>query len=215
MNEADGWALSELYAHITPESVQQAEGWRVGGEEPLPWLRGWAASHGATYVLLDQGSICGLLQLAVGPHGTWLQWWTDALRPDGAYVRALLGHGLRLVAEQHCPTPVYSAVAEHESGSSAFWAEVGFAPFSDRVKLVKQVVKWARETVPTPVPVLETASEAVPTAFLAPESATNSPRLELWGAERERYPVPAPAVGVRNLQQQMNVLNAAWMDETF
>ena len=173
---ADNWALTALYTHVTPDGIQQAEGWHAGCDDPLPWLRSWVASQGATYVLLDQGSVCGMLQLTAGPHGSWLQWRTDTLRPDGAYVRALLGHGLRLVADLHGPLPVYCALAEHEGGVGSLLTEFGFAPFSDRVRLVKPVVKWVRETVATPVPVMEPASEVVPTAFAAPENAASQPR---------------------------------------
>jgi len=45
-------------------------------------------------------------------------------------------------------------------------SDYGFAPFSDRVKMVKQVAKWVREATPAVATVLEPTGEIVPTPFV-------------------------------------------------
>jgi len=165
----DEWALGQLYARTIPEPVQQAEGWPGGEDGRAPIVANWVAEHGLTYVLIENGEICGAVQIATGAHGSWLQCWTDMLRADNYYVRQLLCFGLSIIRDNRWRVPVYLAVTDYHGGVSSLLADYGFAPFSDRVKLVKHVAKWVRESVATPAAVLETASEIVSTSFAPPE----------------------------------------------
>jgi hypothetical protein len=169
--DADAWALSRLYAHSVPEHVQAAEGWFGLQGEGAPPLYNWLAEHGLTFVLAKGIDVIGALQVASGSNGSWLQWWTDAMRPDQEVVQQLLCFGLSYIRNNGWRTPVYLAVADYGGGVAPMLADYGFAPFSDRVKMVKHVAKWVRESAAAPAAVLEPASEIVPTTFAPPNGA--------------------------------------------
>jgi hypothetical protein len=76
---------------------------------------------------------------------------------------------LAAIQENRWRQPIYVAVADYQSGANQLLTDFGFAPFSDRVKLVKAVVKRVRETVAIPAAAIESASEVVPTSFAPPE----------------------------------------------
>jgi hypothetical protein len=173
--DADAWAVRQLYAHSVPEHVQAAEGWFGLQGETAPPLSGWLAEHGLTFVLADGVNVTGALQVASGGNGSWLQWWTEDMQPERATVQQLLCFGLSFIRNNGWRTPVYLAVADYQGGLASLLADYGFAPFSDRVKMVKHVAKWVRESAPAPAAVLEPASEIVPTSF-APPAPTQRPR---------------------------------------
>jgi hypothetical protein len=166
---ADEWGLTQLYARVTPEHVQQAEGWFGLQGELTPLSKGWLADHALTYVLLEEGEICGALQVAPGYSGSWIQWWTDTLRPDLRWVQQLLCFGISVIRQNEWRTPVYLAVADYHGGVATLLSDYGFAPFSDRVKMVKHGAKWVRENATAPTAAIETTSEVVPTSY-APEA---------------------------------------------
>jgi hypothetical protein len=168
---ADEWALSQLYAHCTPAAVQVAEGWPGPAGEGAPLLHNWLAVHGLTFVLAQGLNIAGALQIASGSNGSWLQWWTDTRQPEAATVQQLLCFGLSFIRNNGWRTPVYLAVADYQGGLAPLLSDYGFAPFTDRVKMVKHMAKWVRESAPAAVTVLEPASEIVPTTFAPPASA--------------------------------------------
>ena len=169
---ADEWALSRIYAHSVPQPVQAAEGCLGLQGDGAPLLHNWLAEHGLTFVLAKGLNVSGALQIASGSNGSWLQWWTDSPQPEQETVQQLLCFGLSFIRNNNWRTPVYLAVADYQGGLSPLLADYGFAPFSDRVKMVKHVAKWAREAVPSSAAaVLEGASEIVPTSFAPPESA--------------------------------------------
>lgn len=169
--EADAWALSRLYAHSVPDGVQAAEGWPGSNGEGVPILHNWLAEHGLTFVLAKGIDVTGALQIASGSNGSWLQWWTDTMQPDLEVVQQLLCFGLSFIRNNNWRTPVYLAVADYQGGLASLLADYGFAPFSDRVKMVKHVVHWVRESAPAPAAVLEGAGEIVPTSFAPPPLA--------------------------------------------
>jgi hypothetical protein len=168
-NDADEWALSQLYAHSVPDTVRHAEGWQGLAGERAPLLRNWLSEHGLTYVLVNGLSVAGAVQVATGPNGSWLQWWTDPLLPSTEVVEQLLCLGLSTIRENGWRTPVYLSVADYQGGLAPLLSDYGFAPFSDRVRMVKHVARWARESVPTLAAVLEPAGEIVPTQFAPAE----------------------------------------------
>ena len=164
--DADEWALTQLYLHSVPEFVQQAEGWQGLAGERVPILRSWLGERGLTFVLAKGLNVMGTVQVATGASGSWLQWWSDPLLPTTEVVEQLLCVGLSVIRENNWRTPVYLAVADYQGGLSPLLSDYGFAPFSDRVKMVKQVAKWVREATPAATTVLEPAGEIVPTPFV-------------------------------------------------
>lgn len=166
---SDEWGIGRLYARTVPETVQHAESWPPGVAPPT-LAAGWVGEHGLTFVLVAQGEICGAVQVATGQNGSWLEWWADMTRPDNFDVRQLLCYGLTVIREHGWRAPVYVAVAEYHGGVATLLGDYGFAPFSDRVKMVKYVVKWVREALPSPAGVIDVPSEIIPTSFVAPDA---------------------------------------------
>jgi hypothetical protein len=164
--DADEWALTRLYTQSVPDLVQQAEGWQGLTGERVPLLRSWLSEHGLTFVLANGLSVIGVVQAATGANGSWLQWWADPLLPNTEVVEQLLCVGLSVIRENSWRTPVYLVVADYQGGLSPLLSDYGFAPFSDRVKMVKQVAKWVREAAPAAMTVLEPTGEIVPTQFV-------------------------------------------------
>lgn len=177
--DADDWALAQLYAHSVPDFVQQAEGWHSLAGERAPILRNWPAERGLTFVLTDGSSVIGAVQVAGGSNGSWLQWWTDPLAPAAGVVEQLLCVGLSVIRENSWRLPVYLSVADFQGGLSHLLSDYGFAPFSDRVKMVKQVAKWVREAAPAAATVLEAAGEIVPTQFAPPHQPVGAKRTNI------------------------------------
>lgn len=163
--QADEWGLTQLYLHTVPEHVQQAEGWLGLHGDALPILTGWVAEHGSTFVMVEGLHVVGALQAATGRNGSWLQWWADMRQPDNYAVQQMLCFGLSIIRANNWRTPVYLAVADYHGGLSGLLGDYGFAPFSDRVQLVKQMAKWVRESTPAAATVMEPVSEVVPTSF--------------------------------------------------
>ena len=177
--DADEWALTQLYTHSVPDLVQQAEGWQGLSGERVPILRSWLGEHGLTFVLANGLSVIGVVQAASGVNGSWLQWWADPLLPGTEVVEQLLCVGLSTIRENNWRTPVYLVVGDYQGGMSSLLSDYGFAPFSDRVKMVKQVARWVREAAPAATPVLEPTGEIVPTQFVPDSPAPGKARTKL------------------------------------
>ena len=169
-SEADNLPLIMLYLRTVPARVQQAEGWVESQNTLPPFLRSWSAEHGLTFVLLSQNVICGAVRITTGRRGSWLEWWADTLTPDESVVSQLFAIGLNLIAENGWATPVYTTVEDYHGGITPILGDLGFAPSSDRVRMVKYVVKWVRETATAPVGVIETTSEVVPSPYAPPDT---------------------------------------------
>jgi hypothetical protein len=177
--DADDWALTQLYAHSVPDLVQQAEGWHGLTGERVPILRNWLAERGLTFVLANGPNMIGAIQVAAGDNGSWVQWWVDPLLPGTELVEQLLCLGLSVIRENNWRTPVYLAVTDYQGGLSPLLTDYGFAPFSDRVKMVKHVAKWVREATPAATTVLEPAGEVVPTQFAPADQVQGKARTKI------------------------------------
>lgn len=183
---ADDWDLLRLYAATVPEPVQTAEGAVGGPEATAPILENLRPDQGVTLVIRSGCELVSAFQLLRGAHGSWLQIWIDTLQPDVQHLQALLGHALTFVATQHWPTPLYITSSDYQGGLEPLLEDAGFAPFQNRVRMVKHVVKWVRESVSNPIPVVETAGEVVPTSFAPPGVASTSLQLSIQEALRDK-----------------------------
>ena len=170
---ADDWDLLRLYATTVPEPVQIAEGAIGEPEASAPILENLRPDQGVTCVVRTGGEVTGAFQVQRGAHGAWLQVWCNTLQPDSQSLRSLIDQALAIVATQRWPTPLYVAASDFHGGLDSVLEEAGFAPFRDRVRMVKHVVKRVRESVSSLLPVVEPTSEVVPTSF-APPSAVSA-----------------------------------------
>lgn len=168
----DDWDLLRLYFATVPEPVQSAEGAIGAPTSVAPIVENLRPDQGVTCVVRATDELLGAFQLLRGVHGTWLYIWIDTLQPDTHKVRTLFAHALALVTMQRWATPLYFAASDFQGGLDSLLDELGFAPFRDRVRMVKQVIKWVRESASTPIPVVETVGEVAPTSFAPPGVAT-------------------------------------------
>lgn len=169
----DEWALQRLYARMTPNQIQQAEGvyadntiYKAVKPSILEW---WQTSARKSYVFEKKGEIQGCIRVAYGQRGVWLQLWMDTHQSDTECAQQLINYALRVIHEDHIHLPIYIGVREYHGGVGPILAEHGFAPFTDRAKMVRHVVQWVRSPAPLLAPVLETVREVVPTPFVLPE----------------------------------------------
>lgn len=173
---SDDWALLRLYTTTVPEPVRVAEGaFDVANAAPI--LENLRPDHGVTYTLRTAGELVGAFQLRQGRCGVWLHFWADMLQPHHNRLSTLIEQALAMVARQGWSAPLYVASSDYHGGLEVLLEAYGFAPFLDRVRMVKHVVKWARESVASSVPVVETASEVVPTSFAPPGAVASSIRI--------------------------------------
>jgi len=174
--KTDEWALQRLYARVVPNQVKQAEGLQLdstlyGAVKP-PILEWWQTSARESYVFEQKGDIQGCMRLAYGRRGVWLQLWMDSHQPDTECIHQLLGYALINIRQEKIHLPVYIGVRDYQGGLGPILAEYGFAPFTDRAKMVKHVVQWVRSVTSILAPALETVHEVVPTPFTLPEETT-------------------------------------------
>jgi hypothetical protein len=170
----DDWDLMRLYLATMPERVRNAEGTgdESGGSASL--VENLRPSQGVIYVIRSSDELVGAFQLLRGQHSSWLRIWVDTLQPDTRRLRLLFEQALHVVVKNQYSAPLYFASSDFQGGLDAILEELGFAPFHDRVRMVKHVVKWVRESASSPVPVVETTGEIVPTSFAPPKAAIPS-----------------------------------------
>ncbi len=163
----DEWALQRLYAQVTPGPVKQAECGDGGDESKSPILFDRVAGICSRYVLVEGGEISGALHLLRGKQGTWLSVWTDTLQVDGCRARQLLCFGLRTVQTDSLKMPVYVGVSDYHGGLSALLDELGFAPFTDRAKMVKHIMARVKKGTTAKIPTLESMGKVVTTPYIS------------------------------------------------
>lgn len=174
----DEWPLQQLYARTVPEAVQLAEGMQAGqGDSPVkpPILEWWLPGVVDRLVMERRGEIVGAVQIVQGPRGYWLQPWADLYDPNPQVIHTLLRHALHVIWRRAITQPIYVGVCEYHGGLGAILSDYGFAPFTDRAKMVKPVVQWVRETALDALPALEHARRVAPAHFTIP--APRSVRL--------------------------------------
>jgi len=168
--KADDWALQQLYMRTVPETVQMAEGMHSDPPVKPPLLEWWGAGICSSFVLEERQEISGALQVVQGTRGVWLQLWANMNSPDTTVVHQLLRYGLTLVQKRELNLPVYVGVCDYHGGLSSILADYSFAPVTDRVKLMRPVVKWIREPALDSVVPLESPARVATAPFARQET---------------------------------------------
>lgn len=172
----DGPALERLYTRITPEPVRQAEaprGENEGkGEGLAPPILHNRHFHRplSSFVLDGQEELDGCVQITWGKNGVWLRLWVDSNDPDTRRVHLLLRYGLERIIESPNRGPVYIGVRDYQSGLNGLLEEYGFAPFTDRARMVRPIWQWAKKPVENRLPGLDAVREAVPGSLALPQA---------------------------------------------
>lgn len=170
--ESDSWNLQRLYAHVTPQPVQQAEGMShvERGVKPPP-LATWQPLAVRGYVLERDGELLGSMQAMEGKRGVWLRHWIDSRQRPTDVMELLLQKILIDLFQARPRKPVYIAVRDYHGGISAILQDFGFAPITDRARLVKYGMAAIKQPVGKLSPALDAVRDVLPTPLALPESS--------------------------------------------
>ena len=160
--DRDSWGLQQLYAHVTPRAVQNAEGsaqteWEISQE---PWT---VRTQRWGHVWDGPGEIAAAVQTRSGHRGHWLKM---LLHPD-AYKHAdsLVAAALSKI-EGPPDKKVFCAVRTYERGITAALTAHGFRLLASQTLVVKPCTVLARDALGQSVPSLNGQTEqAAPTAI--------------------------------------------------
>lgn len=178
--DGDRWALEQLYARITPTPVRQAEAvdgeGEAGGEQSLSPI---LTTHHLrqplnSFVLESADGLDGCVQIIWGRTGIQLRIWVDSNNPDTSRVHLLVRYGLHYIGQAPVRTPVYISVRDYQSGLSSILEEYGFAPFTDRVRMMRPIWQRAKKAVESRLSSLETVAEALPGTLAMPQASNKT-----------------------------------------
>ncbi len=195
--KADEWALKQLYRRIVPEAVQLAEGMTSDSALRPPILDWWHGGAYGNHLLIERGEVCGSIQIAQGKSSYWLQLWADYADPDLSATHQLLRFGLGVIKRRSARLPVYTTVSDYQGALGALLMDYGFAPVTDRAKMVKHVAQWVRVPVAAAVPALENVPNVVAAPFrLADGQIGSAPSVPPNLAAAVLEPLRAPETAV-------------------
>ena len=166
----DEWGLTLLYGRAVPKPVQQAEG-ALSDERGYrsPILQGWLPGESVSFVLLAGDEIHGAMRITQGERGVWLDLWLDPQFEPGQ-LNQLIHFASSHLHRSGVSKPIYLGVRAYQGGMKEVLGDFGFAPVTDRVRLVKQVLAWAKVPQSQPVPALDVVREALPAAVPYPQA---------------------------------------------
>lgn len=174
MRPSDRWELQRLYLRVTPSDVRSAEGVSHLEDQPsrLSQIEKAPYPHYPTtvYVLEGEEGLDGCLQMTRGQAGVWIRLWIDSNRLDPFHIHLLLRYGLQEVATS-AGRRVYIGVRGYQAGLNSILSDNGFAPFTDRARIVRNILHWAKKPVASPFTTLEGVREAIPGSLLMPKSS--------------------------------------------
>ena len=184
---ADAPELERLYQRITPVPVQQLE-MGLAPNQPdedriSPILSNPHHVHMSGYVLDDDRGrgLAGCVQILWGKRGAWIRLWTDTNDPRTHNARLLLGFALQRIYEAPHVHRAYIGVRAYQTGLNALLGDYDFAPFTDRMLMVRNILQWRRRSVDQLMPALKAVQEAVPGSLAIPKfDCRRLPLLDTW-----------------------------------
>ena len=189
LHPEDNWHVTRLYDRITPSVVRQAEGALTLGDKDCvdsvtcPILVNDLGLPRSQFVLDGQDGLVGCVQIIWGRLGTWVRLWTDTNSPDTEAVHRLLRHALSEIMEDKSTHPVYISVREYQRGMESILAEYGFAPFTDRARMVRNIWQRAYRPVHVRAAAMETVKEAIPGSLVLPKAVHDKGRRAVAAAD--------------------------------
>lgn len=164
LRRRDAWAIYQLYLALTPEKVQQSEGyssrrWQLGKQRPA-----WGGTT-RRFVWDDGRSIRAYLEIDSGPRGHEMKIMTNpSSSSDVELTGAAVDYALGLLQGRGERGPLYCTVRDYQSGLSDALRERGFNPLLRQTALVKHIAVHVRQAAPALRPVWSNPlpSEAVP-----------------------------------------------------
>ena len=118
----------------------------------------------------DRGrGLAGCVQILWGKRGAWIRLWTDTNDPRTHNARLLLGFALQRIYEAPHVHRAYIGVRAYQTGLNALLSDYSFAPFTDRMLMVRNILQWRRRSVDQRMPALKAVQEAVPGSLAIPK----------------------------------------------
>lgn len=153
---ADSWSLQRLYAAVTPQAVQVAEGlaqgqWQIHNY-PLA-----DQGHRYGYVWENEGEILAVLNIHSGKNGHWFRMMIHPETHD--QVADLCAAGLNILPNPK-NKPIYCSLRTYQSELAARINEHGFEPFAQQQLMVKHNTVRARDLFSQFLPVFDRGVEA-------------------------------------------------------
>ena len=170
--KVDEWALRQLYARTVPQSVQAAEGSIGPTPTKPPIVDWWQVGACAGYVLEQRSEIVGSIQIVHGERGDWMQLWADFYDPDSSVAQELVRYGLAMIAQRNGTQPIYVGVCDYHGSLGSLLSDYGFAPITDRAKMMKPVMQWVRGLTLEPSLILKPTAPVIGAPFIIPTSPT-------------------------------------------
>ena len=168
--------------------------------------------HMSGYVLDDDRGrgLAGCVQILWGKRGAWIRLWTDTNDPRTHNARLLLASPCSGSTKRPTSTAPYISVRAYQTGLNALLSDYGFAPFTDRMLMVRNILQWRRRSVDQSMPALKAVQEAVPGSLAIPKfdcrrlhlldtwrQSNRFRRLHLLGTWRlSNSAPPAPSAGL-------------------
>lgn len=174
--DGDGWQVKRLYAQVTPQPVQLAEG-AVGGDGKPPFLISVSQPDVNTLVAGRQGEAQGVVQIRSGTEGHLIRLWGDTY--DSDLMAGLLLSALRC-ANPAPVRPVYCVVRDYQGGLRALLEEYGFEYMGRWARLVRHVMRTERVPANATVAALDPRTEAITTATEAELGALMVAWSDAW-----------------------------------
>ena len=206
---ADAPELEKLYQRITPLPTQQLETGHAADhpeEERIPpILFNPHQVHMSGYVLDDDRGpgLAGCVQILWGKSGAWIRLWVDTNDPDTHNAHLLLDFALQRIAEAPLVRRAYIGVRAYQTGINALLSDYGFAPFTDRMLMVRNILQWQRRTVDQRMPALKTVRGAVPGSLAMPKFERRRLHLlDFGGVQTEQAAAGSGTLGGNQTQRR-------------
>ena len=171
---ADAWELEQLYRRITPVPVQQMEmGLTPDQSEEdriSPILSNPHQTPMSGYVLEGERGAAGCVQILWGRRGAWIRLWVDTNDPRVENAQLLLAFALQRIQDAPQVRRAYIGVRAYQTGLNALLNDEGFAPFTDRVLMVRNILQWQRRAADQRAPALEAVQEVAPGSLAMPKA---------------------------------------------
>ena len=171
---ADASELERLYRRITPVPVQQLEMGQTPDQPDdgriSPILSNPHQTPMTGYLLEDKSGLAGCVQILWGTRGAWIRLWIDTNDPQTENAHRLLQFALQRIDEAPQARRAYIGVRAYQTGLNALLGDYGFAPFTDRVLMVRNILQWQRQSAAQRMPKLETVQEVVPGSLAIPKA---------------------------------------------
>jgi hypothetical protein len=101
-----------------------------------------------------------------------MQLWADFYNPDSSVAHELVRYGLATIAQRNAYQPIYVGVCDYHGSLGSLLSDYGFAPITDRAKMVKPVMQWVRGLTLEPSLILKPTAPVIGAPFILPAPPT-------------------------------------------